>query len=357
MTSALLSLPNYVPLQTYFDRNTAFDIQTKAQANIGFNLNITTAFTEVKIREAINTALQALQIYYFHMSIDTYHSSPSNRNEGLIEIRRQFTPGILEALSLLGRRLADTPMPPKLFEFVRYLNGNYFSGINQGSPIIKICPLPFNQTTGTFLDEAAITNVNNALQTYNEVYTLLRRSVDHWRPKVLMDVPVNPAYDGNFTTLFANLPFSVTPAIATFTKYPKVANEDENISYNSFVNELDGAIYACTSVSLDGANYTPGLMVPVGSGTTFGNSRYSYYEVGGAKKFYPSRNVPFINLARSESYTFNEAGTGFLTPHIFGTDKVQGVNATTIRETAQETIDYLMSLDTIRKSAVKRGRM
>lgn len=356
MTTGVLSFPTYVPLQTYFDRIISFDIQSKAQSNVGFSLNISTVFTDVKIREAFNAVLYALQIYYFHMSIDTYHSDPANKNEGMIYLRQQFTPAVLEALSLLGRRLMDTPVPPKLYEYVRYLNGNYYSGVNQGSPMIKICPLPFNQTSGAIIDEAAISTANSGLQAYNDVFALLRRAVPQWTPKMLLDVPVNPAYDSNFTTLFANLPFSVTPAIATFTKYPKVATEDENISYNSFINELDGVIYASTSVSLDGATYTPGLMTPVGSGTTYGNSRMSYYEVSGVKKFYPVRNFSFLGVSRAESYAFNEAGTGFVTPHIFGTDKVQGVNSTSIRQTAENAIDYLMSLDMIKKSQT-RGRM
>lgn len=356
ITTGVLSFPTYVPLQTYFDRIISFDIQSKAQSNVGFSLNISTVFTDVKIREAFNAVLYALQVYYFHMSIDTYHSEPANKNEGMIYLRQQFTPSVLEALSLLGRRLMDTPVPPKLFEFVRYLNGNYFSGVNQGSPLIKICPLPFNQTTGSIIDDTAITAANTGLQNYNEVFALLRRAVPQWTPKVLMDVPVNPAYDGNFTTLFANLPFSTTPAISTFTKYPKVSTEDESISYNSFINELDGVIYACTSVSLDGSTFTPGLMTPVGSGTTYGNTRLSFYEASGVKRFYPTRNFSFLNISRSESYKLNESGTSFDTPHIFGTDKVLGVNAGTIRQTAENSIDYLMSLDMIKKPQT-RGRM
>lgn len=359
MTGVNFKFPTYVgaKLLDYFNLIIGFDIQTKAQANVGFNLKVDTDFTVDKILAAFNALVYATQIYLYHMSIITYHSDPGNKNEGMINLRSQMDPATMDALSLLGRRLADTPIPPNLLEFLRYLSGNFYSGDNQGAPMIKIYPLTYNATTGTgLISSTEITASLNALNSSanNLVFALMRRAVPQWMPGYYKDVPVIPVFDKQFLTFFTNLPFSINPAIGTQTLYPVVASATDPISYNSWTNNLDGLIYACTSAVIGaGTDWAPGLITPVlGSGTNTGNTRISYYEVGGVKKFYASR-LNFLTRSRMDSYAPNEALTAIITPHLYGTDKVRGVSTETIRETAYKSMDYLFSLDTIKRNITR----
>jgi len=340
-------------LYNYWNTVVGFDIQSKAQAIINFNLKVGTDFSTDKILTAMNAAMNAAQIYYAYTSILTYHSDPGNRNEGMIYLRKAFGPQTLENLSILGRRLADTPIPPNLFEFIRFINSNYFSGDNQGAPMIKLWPGTFNNLTSALINDSDISAATNALNTSvnNEVFSLIRRVVPAWRPNVLRDVPVNPAYDANFATLFINAPFSTNGIAGKYT-YPYVLTTDETISYNSYTAYLDGLIWACTSMYVNSITANaPALMVAVAvGGVTNSENRASYYEVGGVKKLYKSNAYPFLIRSRNDSYVSNDAGTAVLTPHIYGTDKVKGVSSDTVRETANAAMDYLMSLDTIKKS-------
>jgi hypothetical protein len=359
MTGVKLRFPDYSAskLYDYFLQIIAFDLQSKAQANIGFNLNVNTDFTADKILTAMNALLDALQLYFYHMSIVSYHSDPVNKNEGMIYLRAQMNPAMFENLSQLGRRLADTPVPPRLLELVRYMSSTFYSGDNQGSSLIKTYPIVPN---ATLVDNNALINAITtlALPANNQVYTLLRRSVPNWSPGTLYDVNPNPVFDKNFLSIFANLPFT-GPNSTLVVQVPTVTTDTATINYNSFTNELDGVAYALTSVWKTAASeWLPGLIRPTNVVTTGLNvnihTRKSFYIVAGVKQFVGSDSVPFLVRSRQESYSYKDEQNGYLTAHLFGADKCKGVSYDTIKETSLSAIDYLMSLDTV-KSAAKRS--
>lgn len=287
------------------------------------------------------------------MSIISYTSDPGNKNEGMIYLRNLITPTILESLSLLGRRLEDTPCPPKLLELARYISGNFYSGDNQGSAIIKIIPHKFG--TISPIDSTSITGALTLLTSVdnNGVFTLLRRAVPQWNPKVLYDVPTTPMYDTNYTTIWANLPFVLYSTTQTTDNYPKVASSDATISYNSFSNTLDGMAYALTG-AWDTVNsaWIPGLMAPTAQNTTplsgTDNTRKSFAQVSGSKSFNIVYSNTFLTRSRLETY-YNPTTTqsSVTSCHLPGADKCMAVSADTIRETTMKVIDYLMSADTI----------
>jgi hypothetical protein len=369
MTGAMFKFPDYAGarLRDYFIRIISSDMQTKAQANVSFNLNISDRFTSENILSAMNTLTLAIQYYLYNQSIITYASDPRNKNEGMLYLRERVTPEILEAQYLLGRLLADLPIPPNLLELLRYLSANFFSGINQGSAIIKIYPQVFSTESpdSIVIGSELLTNVTNALSTNinKELFSLMRRAIPQWIPGWLKDVPTTCVYDQDFLTIFANLPFVVTDAIDGFNQHPRVVTESEEIPYNSFTNELDGTAFALTSCYLttDTNNYPrPGLMQPVpASGTATGNTRLSFYEVGGNARFYVSKDYPFLTRSRMDTYQISDAKDAIITPHLYGCDRVLGVSVNSLRVTSQETIDYLMSLSSIVKTtsnSIRRPR-
>lgn len=351
LSAALIQIPSASTnlLNTYFKQISAFDLQTKAQANISFNLNVTTDFSTTNILDAMNTLLAALQVYFFYTSIISYHSDPANNNQGMIALRQSFTPQMIEDLTILGRRLADTPVPPKFYELIRYMSGTFSSGLDPDTPLIKTVPHYLNGSTILRTDViASYTSLLNN-DAYNKVYTLLRRAIPQWNPKVLYDAPSTPIYDRNFNTIFANLPF--TNFVASYDPRPQVANSSEIISYNSFSNALDGLAFAMCGVYNTGTNpgWIPGLIsVPTATniiGTE--NSRRSYYVVSGTFGFYVVKDYPFLVKARNETY-YNNTSTTIASAHLYGATKCLNVNADTIRETSMKAIDYLMSAETIK---------
>lgn len=342
-------------ISTYFKNIIAFDLQTKAQANIGFNLKVETDFSADKIYVAVNDLIYALQVYFYATSIISYHSDPTNKNEGMIYLRKQMGPETIEKILQLNRRLSDTPCPPRLLEFIRYMCNTYYTGDNQGSPLVKIAPV-YDFTNAALLSAIndSISRLANAQNSV--IYTLLRRAIPQWRPAVLYDVEPIPTYDSNFLTIFANLPF-VAHDGTTFKNFPSAATFTEDISYNSYTNELDGAAYAMTSILVDGSgDFFPGFYNPPSTTlTSEKSSRYSFYKIGSTIGFYVATNNSFLSRSRPETYQTSDNGVTLDSLHLAGTDKCIGVSANTITDTAKLVLDHLMSADTIKSESRNSG--
>jgi hypothetical protein len=345
-------------LYEYYSNVIAFDIQSKAQGNVSFSLDILNNFTADNILSAMNSVLYALQIYYYYASIIGYHSNPKNKNLGMLSIRQRISAQELEWLSILGRRLMDTPVPPRFLDFVRYLSGTFSTSSNPGSPLIKIAPI--NPNENMTYKNGELSNALSALSTptHMEIFSLLRRAVPHWVPSSLPDVPMIPVYDDNFSTIFANLPLGIfNPKDKDVHHYPHVngAGDEFSVPYNSYSNNLDGLAFALMGISLNKEDDSfPGLFTPVVNPNdvkAFGSTRASYYEVAGNKRFCTPSAIDYLARARAETFAFKGDGSATIYPgtHLFGADKCLGVDIQAVRLTAQRSLDWLMSLDTINR--------
>lgn len=354
MTGAIFQFPNYsaTALQSYMLNDIIFQVQTGAQRNIAFGINTATDFSSANVLNALNALVYALQILFYYKSIIAYFTLPQNNNQGMSFLRRGITPQLLEDLLMLERRLLNTPVPPNLLEFIRYLSGNFASGDMAGAPVLKIFPIA-PSTTGIDLTAPATALANLSTNANNLVYTIMRRAVPHWVPKSLYDVPSEPYYDENFLTIWANLPFR-SYLNAQTNIIPNVTVDTTPVTYASYTNALDGTAFSMMSIySVTNSNYIPGLMVPTGSITAnvATNTRLSYYTDGTIKQLYPSDTIEFLYRSRKETYVVNNAGTSFIAPHTSGTALCQNVNQSAIKETSFSALNYLMSLDQVKIDA------
>jgi hypothetical protein len=340
-------------INNYFQNIIAFDLQTRGQENISWALDLTT-FTPTNILNAFNSLASSFQIYFYYASILSYHSNPQNRNKGMILIRNNITPQMIDDFYRLERRLLDTPIPPKLLELLRYLSGTFYSGHGAGSPLIKIAPIKPSPTMTNSTDlSGALSDISST--TNSAVYTIMRRCFPHWTPKTLYDVPTVPFYDDNFKTIFANLPY-VTYYNSAGQTGPNVTSDTSVLFYNTFTENLDGAAFALTgALNTVTSDWIPGLIIPTTNGGSgnLSNSRYSYYTNSGGTtyQFYPSDSDPVMIRSRQETYQVNDQTTALYNVHLSGASFCQSVSPATIRESCYRTIDYMMSLDDIKVDA------
>lgn len=335
------------PLYVYFANNTCFDIQTRAQANCSFALDITNKLSVSMIISAMNTLITALQTYFFYSSILSYESDPRNKNSGMTALRSLIDSQTISDLGQLGRRLEDTPCPPRLLEYIRYINGNFLSSMSQGSPLLKIsCVGNLNAITSPSLASTSLAALNSDPNT--SVFALIRRAIPTWRIGKLYDCNPIPTFDKNFLNIFANM--ATMQRTAGVNVIPNsVSSNDIAIPYVTYTNRLDGAAYALSGVyNTTNSEWYPGLLKPYNTGTSLPDNRYSYYSVSGVKSFYPVNSYSFLALSRQES-TINLAGVNYQ-PHLFGTDKCQAVTGNALLHSAQLTLDFLF--DTARLSPV-----
>lgn len=340
-------------LKDYFEKIIAFDVQTRAQANVSFNLNIGTILTSDKILSCVNTVVYALQVYYTYNSVLSYHSNPRNRNAGMLHLREQITADNLESLSRLARILLDTPVPPNFHSLVRFFCGNYMTGKMPTSPIIKF--IPWWSSTGDIMEGSVIDQCIDDLSNpdFTEVYSLIRRAIPQWLPSKLPDIPTEPFYSEQFMTLWANAPsISYDSGAKIFKASNTSATIYEEIPYNSFTNELDGVIYAMNAVRNETTlQQEPGLLIPIWSSTETSTSRKSYAQAeDGSRYFMYAYLQEDICYSRPETVRTAFQTPGYLSTvvHLPGTDMCKGVSAASITETCYKALDYLMSLDTIR---------
>lgn len=334
------------PLSTYFKNNIAFDVQTRAQYNAGFGLDVSTKLTSDQIATAYNAVLYALQAYFYYSSILSYESDTRNKNAGMTYLRQQITTTILSDVQQLGRRLQDTPIPPHMVEWMRYMNGNFLSSDTQGAPLLKIAPNYSSigmTTSSTNVAAAALAALNTDAN--NTVYTLLRKAIPQWRTGILYDCPPTPTYDKNFITIFNNASSVCKPGAAVVYS-STVTNLDTNVQYNSYHNKLDGVAYAMTNVYISAnAEFYPGIMVPQYSGAVSIDSKVSYYNVGGVKGFYAAALNSFITHSRQDCTSYDTATA--ITPHLFGSDRCQGVNGAALLASGQDSLEFLFNVDKI----------
>lgn len=347
VTGASLQIPTSGELFTYFTQTIAFDIQTRAQSNVSYSLDIATRISSAQLLTAFNATIQALNVYFYYTSILSYEADTRNKNQGMINLRQQITPQIISDLSRLGRRLEDTPVPPRMVEWVRYMNGNFLSGDSQGASLIKLCFNP-DALTNPNLNavQDALTNLTSDAN--NSLFSLLRSAVPQWRIKTLFDVPTIPQFDKNFLTIFANMPsWGVTGGTNQFS--PLLANANTAMSYNCYNNKLDGVAFAMSGILVSGSDWQPGLVKPVTSTSLAGvsDSRLSWYTDGTTSSWINVTGNSFLRQARMESYSYASHNTGLVTAHLPGAEKAQNVNQIALTQTAQNVLDFLFKIDSI----------
>lgn len=353
MTNVILGIPQAAgnTLSSYFTNTICFDIQTRAQEAVGFSLDITNTLSAANLVTAFTAVINALQCYFYYSSILSYESDSRNKNSGMIALRAKVDAVTLSDYRQLGRRLEDTPCPPRLLQWIRYMSGNFLSSNTQGAPLIKTCPNP-NYYYGTAPATSYPLQALNALNTTTNtaVFALLRRCVPNWRIGKLFDVPSSPLYDKNFLTIFANLP-SANRASGSLVVGNSVTNTTTAVPYNCFNNNLDGLAFAMGG-AWDSVNtcWYPGLVNLAAVNVTYTDNRYSFYTVSGITQFYPVSGYALLGLSRQETVT-NVLAISY-TPHLFGSDKCQNVTGAALLQSGQTSLDYLFDTSSIQTKKI-----
>lgn len=358
LTGMTLQIPTAVgnPLTNYFINNVCFNIQAKAQQVCTFllDINSTDGFTAANITAAINDGIYALQVYFYYSAILSYDSESKNKNSGMDALRALVDPITLSDYYQLGKRLEDTPIPPRIVQWIRYMSSNFKSGNNAGSPLIRTFFHP-QAITGTRPTTSycslALTNLsrNNNLK----VWTLMRKAFPKWRIGKLDDIPVVPLYDKQFLTIFANICNSQRSNGSTAVNSNTVTSFETAVPYNSFTNHLDGLAFAMGHVYNSSATtLVPGICFPTGASATYPDNRYSFYNVASTQGFYPVHAYPFLGLSRQETATQLLTVTHY--PHLYATDKCQNVTGSALCNTAQEVIDFMFETRTTLRLGVQK---
>jgi hypothetical protein len=369
LTQVTLQVPEGAAseLKSYFDTVITFNFQNDAQMRVNFNVDAINKFSATNLRDWMNKYANAYSKYVWYTSIINYCNEPLQQNAGMRALRAMMTPTLLDDLSQLANMLDGTPCPPKFRELIHFVYGAPFKvSNNPGSQIRMISPSVLIHSSGeqgSALDQlpaddiqGVITNLFNM----RETTALIARVCPSWIPG-RGNTPAGAAvceYSPNWSTLWENLPYHVY-AGGTQHFGPSVSTENQDATYGSSADTLDGAVtalwnaYDTTASGSYLERFRPGTIIPIASGTsgstpgitTYSNRiQYKLDITSGTPGFYLTAvGSNQMNYMRLETYTVT--GNGISHPVVWpGRELINNMNIASSRQTAYELYSWMFDM-------------
>lgn len=306
MNAIDISFTNFINnpnVNDYFNKVFYLELVSYAQAKVNFAIAGQTAMSASTIRTYFDAVIDAVNVYLYFMSIINYCDNPENNNFAMLDLRNRFTPEMFNYFLMLQRQLTTYPIPPKLMNFLYYLNGNFKMTSLDDSAIIKF------ETAR--LDLPSLQAVVNNLQTYYATASLLSRIFPEWLYRDLPTYAGVGFHDPNFTTIWLNAPYTYTATSGTTSNTyngPFIQSETgTTIPYQTVCNNLDGASFALISIATPTNAFSPGMVTPVNSFVSPGtkSSRVSFTYNGWANSPDSTRSA----ISRHDTYVVQLIGT------------------------------------------------
>jgi len=362
MNGIKFNIPSSGPIYDFFTNILCFDIRNRLQGAVSFSV-LNSLVTPGTILSAYNAILNALQTLYFFDSILSYTNNPLNRNEAMLHIRSKMTPTDLNNLYSLRRILAGTPIPPNMREFCFYMMQTFAtSAIMPNCSLLKLCPVELSSDSNgeSYPTASTVPTLISSLDSYNDTFSLIARACPNWVMPVLTSGFAEPIFDGQYNTMFYNMP-EYTVDGTSFWISPSAENSVD-IRYLLHTNDFDGLFYSLTSIfNPTTSTWSPSMTTVVlsnvpkvpGAGplTTVQTNRFSFKRrsTGGFKLFYWSES-DFYSSGRLDTYkAYNNTSNNYYQLQHCGTEIARGVNTDTIAQTAKKFVEWLMSNTTIGK--------
>jgi hypothetical protein len=374
--------PNNAFANTYWENVYIPNIQLRAQASVGFNINAGVNFAYDKVTTYFNLLFTALSKYFFMVNTYSVIQGPGQRDLSRNKIRQMFQTSDLQYLAILKERLDALPIPPTMIAEVANMYSVYKTNINSDcSNTISFTPVPL--TSGIQVEPVFTTIYMGLLDTIQELGALddpnhpTRNTVDMmsrvfpaWVATTVNPTQTFPEYSEKFIARFINSPAFQTTYIPEGSydyRVPFVSYSDKSTKFavcQKFEQSEIGDIQATCSIWDGSRSAWSGTMVPVPSSYAYGDpisttrytSRYSFVYINGIMQWVPS-NYSIINglsdfdtLPMRQPYVNYIAGS---TDHYsvpFGTYELTG---NSIDAMTQPSIDWLGKLFDIDSSSVK----
>lgn len=365
---------------TWFKTVFTPNLQTRAQANVSFNIAAQNHFTAIKLHTYVNTVLKALSIYYFYAHTYAYTAISANKNTAMYELREIFNTADLQNLKLLEERLNGMPIPPHLNELAYWMFDVYRSSSVAGSDLIRLAPFGIKGATdgdtvaSLIIDGSTMIKKQlNALSDLNvsggsnntHILTtgdMLARVCPDWLNVKVGSSAGIPLHDPAFTTLFWNGGV-VHGAVTDDPIYkPVFVSNNEDTAYNSYCEELDGVIQSMFSWWSNSTNtkFNVGWIkpIPCNVGNQWTN-RFTYGNGNAGFGFYSYTYTPNIWGMRNDTYRPG-GSSGTQLQNIIGSNRcesvpVLGMNPTSVAQAATNALDWLLGIGSVGSSAPLRA--
>lgn len=327
-------------------------IQLYSQNSVKFRISLLN-FTEAKLINYFKDLTDALLLFYYYTSILEYcQPKYKHTNQGIFDLADSLDPFDLERLYELTRYLELYPIPPRLNEYCWFLMQNYKASENPGSTLIRFIPVTPSATAELFLTPETFTesgNINTAINRLNsddnkKVVEILSSAAPNWLKTNVVGSTGATIYSPNFSTIFGN-----SPAVYGDFRPSNSGQYSVDIDYGVWGGRLDGLAYALTCIfDASTGSFMPSLSKPLYN-SVYGRlvNRFIYAKDDTGPKFYTVQANLFaaLNTGLFVYSPFND--TQWVTSAPAAAEYRLGVNVRSISESATQTLEWLLSFDTM----------
>ena len=209
-----------------------------------------------------NIISEALSFYYFYASVIAHFNLRENRNEAMVLLYSQLSPGDLNNLFILRRVLERVPIPPALNEFLFNMFGNYKQSSNPGAPLTKLCPLHFEASIDNNFTvfDSKVSKLLNALSDgpFRKIQPVITEAFPSWCEVNLFAYTGVPRHSEQFNTHFTNT-FAFGHGSVGLAEWPMYSSLDDTFHFNTRTDALDGWVIAANSAVNATGKFSPGL--------------------------------------------------------------------------------------------------
>jgi len=358
---------------TYWNQVYLPNIQIRAQASVGFNINAGVNFSYANVTAYFNLLLYALSKYFFMANTYSVIQGPGQRDLSREKLRLMFQTADLQYLRLLKERLDALPIPPALIAEASFMYSMYKTNVDSDcSNTIGFTPVPlvaldqnepvFNIVNMGILGTISeLSKLDDPASSVRDTVAMMARVFPSWVDTTVYPTQTFPEYSEKFTARFINSPAFQTTFIGDGNAYtyhlPFVSGVNDKTKFcisQKFDKTEIGDIQASCSI-WDGSSLATdkwtGTMVPDASTYNYGNpstirntSRYSFVYINGATDWVPSNYSTAAGVSSISTLPMRQPYVNFLagmndhyaTP--FGTYDLYG---NSVNAMSQPTIDWL----------------
>jgi hypothetical protein len=361
------------------------NLQLRAQASVGFNIQANVNFSLVNVNAYFNLLLEALSKFFFLVNTYSVLQGPGQRDISRNRLRQMFNVEDVQYLSILKQRLDALPIPPAMIAECAQMYAVYKTNNNSDcSNTIGFTPFPLIATNTNFaqfdtmnIDLGGLINRLGELNTASglkQTVDMMARVFPSWVATTVHATQTFPEYSEKFIARFINSPGVQTeyvnnPGPTHFM--PFVGSTSAEVKFaitQEFEPSEIGDIQASCSIC-DASNNLEwsGTMNPYMSVYTLNESiretnRYTF-------ALTPTNGLQWIPSNTSTDVTTGYSGTSLRQPYVnylagqttyyqepFGTYCLLGNSIQAMSQTTIEWLSKMFDLDSsLAKSPSKRN--
>lgn len=277
------------------------------------NRNVGKYFTKLSFTKYMDSVIHGLQIYYCLDSILAYDTDANQYNSAMSNLRERISTDVVSEFTNLRRCLERQVMKPEMVNFIRFMFQTFAAHDGKQAPIMKVSyydMLATDTKIDHLQDPIMIRTIIDQIQTdFTDAFNYISGGYPEYALIGKLPPSTSKAIvSTDFNTWWHNMDVSYpmcdnAGAIVSVQHSKEETDEDSLSHYGVFGDDMDGMLYAASSIFIDtmseNGGYQTGMFRPLFETLDFTDvdkmsaGSLKYYETK-SKKFLGSKMNPSV---------------------------------------------------------------